>query len=86
VQEYVVWQTLDARLEWFEWTAPEYVRRRPDANGIIKSKVSPGLWLNVSALLAEENDQVMDTIEAGVRSGAHRRFVAALSAKRRRKR
>ncbi|MBI2928295.1 MAG: Uma2 family endonuclease [Verrucomicrobia bacterium] len=86
VQEYLVWQTLDARLDWFDWTPAEYVRRRPDAKGILKSKVFPGLWLNVSALLREEYDRVMDTVEAGVRSAEHRRFVAALSAKLRHKR
>jgi hypothetical protein len=30
----------------------EYVSLPPDAEGIIKSQVMPGLWLSVTALLA----------------------------------
>jgi Uma2 family endonuclease len=81
VREYLVWQTLDQRFDWFEWTPAEYIRRRPDAKGILRSKTFPGLWLNVRALLDLRFDTVMETLERGVRSPEHKRFVAALRAK-----
>jgi len=81
VQEYIVWQTLDHRLDWFEWTPAAYVSCAPDAKGIIKSKAFPGLWLNASALLQGRNDLVLKTVEQGARSPEHKRFVASLRAK-----
>ena len=51
VQEYVVWQVNDKRLDWFELNEGQYLPLTPDANGIIKSKVFPGLNLAVNDLL-----------------------------------
>jgi Uma2 family endonuclease len=85
VQEYIVWQTLDHRLDWFQWTPAEYVRRAPDARGMIKSNVFPGLWLHATALLLEEYQKVMKTLEHGLRTAEHSRFVTQLSAKLKRR-
>jgi Uma2 family endonuclease len=51
VREYIVWRVRDAEVDWFELTEGEYVRREPDAAGIIESAQFPGLKLNVPALL-----------------------------------
>ena len=79
IQEYTVWQTLDKRLDWFEWTPAEYTRRSPDKRGLLKSKVFPGLWLNASALLQEKYELVIKILEQGLRSPEHASFVARLS-------
>lgn len=52
VREYVVLRLLDGELDWFELRGGEYVRRTPDAAGIIESVQFPGLRLDVPALLA----------------------------------
>jgi Uma2 family endonuclease len=83
VREYIVWQTLDARLDWFDWESTAYVRRLPDKPGLIKSRVFPGLWLNVTALLNGRHDAVLRTVQAGVASAEHRAFVRKLGAARR---
>jgi Uma2 family endonuclease len=54
VQEYVVWQIYENKLDWFSLTEGEYVLLQPDDNGVIKSLVFPGLWLAVPLLLAGE--------------------------------
>ncbi len=51
VREYIVLRLLDGELDWFELRDGQYVRREPDASGIIESSQFPGLRLDVPALL-----------------------------------
>lgn len=52
VQEYLVWQVFEQKLDWFRLQDGNYVSLQPDVNGVVRSSVFPGLWLKVSALLA----------------------------------
>ena len=52
VQEYIVWRTEERALDWFALEEGEYVALVPDANGIIASRVFPGLRLDVAKLLS----------------------------------
>lgn len=52
VQEYLVWQTLTAVVEWFRLRDGVYVPLVPDGAGVLHSEVFPGLRLDVAALLA----------------------------------
>jgi Uma2 family endonuclease len=55
VKEYIVWQVWDKRLDWFELDDDaEYQVREPDADGLIESRVFPGLRLAVQKLLDED--------------------------------
>lgn len=51
VQEYLVWQTEDGRIDWWELAHGEYVPLPVDADGFIRSRVFPGLVLNPAELL-----------------------------------
>lgn len=51
VREYVVWQILEERIDWFELSEGTYVPIAPDGDGIVESRVFPGLRLNVTAML-----------------------------------
>lgn len=51
IREYLVWRVLDGRFDWFQLEGDEYVTRVPDAVGLIRSLIFPGLNLNVPALL-----------------------------------
>ncbi len=86
VQEYIVWRTLDCRLDWFAWTTEEFVLRSPDSQGLLKSNVFPGLWLDVRALLQERFDAVLDTARRALESPEHRQFVTQLRKARKAKR
>ncbi len=59
VQEYVVWQILENRVDWFRLRNGEYVVLKPDRRGIIESEVFPGLKLNVRALLKGDLKSVL---------------------------
>lgn len=51
VQEYIVWRVYDAQIDWFSLQDEQYVLLQPDENGIIESRIFPGLRLNVAAML-----------------------------------
>lgn len=67
VKEYIVWQVLDNKLDWFSLDNGEYVSLAPNA-GIIKSQVFPGLWLNVKALISGNMAQVLLVLQQGINS------------------
>lgn len=75
VQEYIVWRVLDQQLDWFELQAGEYVVLPPDEDGISRSRVFPGLWLQVSALLARNLAEVLTILQVGIGSPEHDLYV-----------
>ena len=58
VQEYIVWQTQEGRLDWFQLVNGKYVAFTPNAEGVIESQIFPGLRLAVPALLAGDRVKV----------------------------
>ena len=54
VREYLVWLVAEARLEWFCLEDDDYRPQLPDEQGVLHSRVFPGLRLPVAPLLAGE--------------------------------
>ncbi|MGH9833230.1 MAG: Uma2 family endonuclease [Blastocatellia bacterium] len=79
VQEYIVWQTPDRRIDWFGLADGQYAPLLPDADGIIRSRVFPGLWLDVEALLKDDMAKVLAVLQQGLASPEHGDFVKRLS-------
>lgn len=79
VQEYLVWQVEDDRLDWFSLQDGAYVALLPDEAGIVRSRVFPGLWLAVSALLAGNVATVLAELQTGLKTAAHHNFVQTLN-------
>jgi Uma2 family endonuclease len=75
IQEYIVWQSLEKKLNWFQLHESEYISLEPDADGVIKSQVMPGLWLAVPALLSGDMTQVLAVLQAGLNSPEHAEFL-----------
>ncbi len=82
VQEYVVWRVLDETIDWFFWKDGNYQRLAATADGIYKSQVFPGLWIDAPAILSGNFAQAHATLQQGLNSPEHAVFVAALQAKR----
>lgn len=78
VKEYLVWQVMEERFDWFSLQDGEYISVTPDVAGIIRSQVFPGLWLAVSALLAGDMLQVIATLQNGLASNEHQQFLQQL--------
>jgi len=79
VKEYIVWQVFDNQLDWFILENGEYIILKPDADGIIKSRICPGLWLDLSALLTGKMTQVLAGLQQGLNSETHPIFIQQLS-------
>jgi Uma2 family endonuclease len=74
VQEYLIWCTKKETIDWWHLQIGEYVRFEPDEQGIIRSLVFPGLWLDTKALLNRDGKKVMATLKKGLKSAEHKRF------------
>jgi len=79
VQEYIVWQVLNEKLDCFTLENGKYVSMEADADGVIKSCVFPGLWLDIRALLAGDMVTVLAVLEKGLNSQEHADFLQRLS-------
>lgn len=79
VQEYLVWQTFENHLSWFRLQAEEFVLIEPDADGVIRSSVFPGLWLAVPALLGGRMIEVLNLLQVGIADPTHQAFVQQLA-------
>jgi Uma2 family endonuclease len=51
VQEYIVWQVFDHKISWFYLDNDRYVDLEPGEDGLCRSRVFPGLWLDREAML-----------------------------------
>jgi Uma2 family endonuclease len=82
VQEYIVWQVFDQKLDWFVLQEGEYMVQKMDDAGIICSRVFPGLWLAVPALLDGDMERVLAVVQEGLKSAEHIAFVEQLQQQR----
>lgn len=82
VQEYLVWQVYEQRIDWFRLREGEYLNLRADETEIIKSEVFPGLWLGVPALLTGNLGEVQSVLQMGLATPEHQGFVEQLSNRR----
>jgi Uma2 family endonuclease len=82
VREYIAWRTLERAIDWFVLRDSEYHRLAADNDGIVKSTVFPGLWLNLPALLAGKLDLVLATLQKGLATPEHDAFARSLRPKR----
>ncbi len=81
VPEYFVWRTRHQVIDWFELVRGEYVPLEPDADGFLKSRVFPGLWLDPNAMIAGDMAKVLAVVQHGIASPEHAKFVEKLRKK-----
>lgn len=79
VREYVVWRVGDRQIDWFGLHKGEYVNLAPDQNGVIHSRVFPGLNISVESLIEGDLQAVLDEAKKGTESKAHQAFVNELA-------
>ncbi|MEZ4713067.1 MAG: Uma2 family endonuclease [Caldilineaceae bacterium] len=79
VQEYLVFLTHDQTVHWFELVDGEYVELTAAADGVLRSGVFPGLWLQPAAFWARELATMLAVLQEGIASPAHQAFVERLA-------
>ncbi len=75
VREYIVWRVLDETIDWFVLRDGNYEPIAADAEGLRKSQVFPGLWLDSAALLRGDLVAVFAVVQRGLASPEHADFV-----------
>lgn len=70
VREYLVWITRESRIVWWKLVNGEYVEIEPEADGLLKSTVFPGLWLDAPAMLQGDLATVLTRLQEGLRPAA----------------
>ncbi|HLW66255.1 MAG TPA: Uma2 family endonuclease [Gemmataceae bacterium] len=81
VREYVVWRVRDEAIDWFVLRGEKLERLPLVADGIYRSEVFPGLWLDVAAMIRRDMPRVFEVAQRGVQSPEHADFVARLQAR-----
>jgi Uma2 family endonuclease len=75
VCEYLAWITSEKRVLWWELREGEYQELPPMADGLLKSRIFPGLWLDREALLEGDMKAVLTTLRRGLDSPEHSAFL-----------
>ena len=83
VREYIVVLIAEKRVLWLRLEGGVYREIAPDGDGILRSQVFPGLWLDPKALLNHDAGRLIDVLDVGLRSPEHGEFVKKLAEGRR---
>jgi len=83
VQEYLAVQVYEQRVDWFVLRQGVYAALSPEAYGVLRSTVFPGLWLQPEALWAGDLAALLATLQQGLATPEHAAFAERLRTQRR---
>ena len=75
VREYLAWITSENKILWWELREGDYHEISAGSDGVVKSRVFPGLWLDIPALLRDDMQTVLATLPRGLESPEHQEFI-----------
>ncbi len=78
VREYVVVEQQPDRVHWFVLRGGRFDARPTDPDGLFRSEVFPGLWLEPAALLGDDLAGIDAALERGLATPEHAAFVERL--------
>jgi Uma2 family endonuclease len=78
VREYLVWRVQDREIDWLVLRDGCYDPLAAGDDGILRSTVFPGLWLDRTALLRGDLAAVLAVVQQGLSAADHAAFVAGL--------
>jgi Uma2 family endonuclease len=79
VQEYLAIQMYEQEISWFVLHEGVYELLAVDENGVLRSELFPGLWLDTAAFWVNDIAGVLATLQEGLVSPEHAASVARLS-------
>ncbi|MGP0067659.1 MAG: hypothetical protein ACLQGP_29195 [Isosphaeraceae bacterium] len=83
MREYIVRAIDPDEVLWFTLRKGRFVDLKPGPDGIYRSEVFPGLWLDPAALLIGDTRRLRAVVDLGCATPEHAAFVAKLAAARR---
>jgi hypothetical protein len=83
IPEYLAVLLFEQKVRWHILVKGRYKLLSANRDGLLRSRIFPGLWLDSKALLARNMQQVLARLQEGLRSPEHERFVAELASRKR---
>jgi Uma2 family endonuclease len=78
VPEYLAVVLFEKEIRWHVLVNDKYQFLEPDVDGLYRSRIFPGLWLDGNALLDNRMAQVFARLQEGLKSAEHGAFVSRL--------
>jgi Uma2 family endonuclease len=78
VPEYIVWLINENRVQWFELADNDYREKTPESDGIYRSTILPGLWLDPASLFEGDLPAITALLQQAAATAAHSAFAATL--------
>jgi hypothetical protein len=66
-------------LEWYVLREGRFELLTPGEDGILRSEIFPGLWLDAAALIRDDTVAILRVMQAGLASPEHGDFVRRLA-------
>ena len=82
IPEYLTILLHEQEIRWHVLKGDRYQLLAPDADGLWRSRIFPGLWLDGQALLTGNMPQVLARLQDGLATPEHQAFVAELARRR----
>lgn len=76
VKEYLVFQVYEQKVDWFALREGVYQSLLSDEQGIWRSELFPGLWLDAAAFWNDDLPQLLQTLQQGLTTPEHQTFAA----------
>lgn len=78
VREYLVWRTEERAIDWFVSVNDQYQLLLADQDGIVRSSLLPGLWLDPAAVIRGDMARALAVLQQGLVDATHQRYVEQL--------
>ncbi len=78
VREYLVWRTEDEAVDWWALEDDEFCPLPPCPKSLLRSRIFPGLWLDIRALLTGDGRRLLNKLQEGLAAAEHAAFVSQL--------
>jgi Uma2 family endonuclease len=79
VREYITIEIFGKRIVWRMLENAVYVSQQVPPDGVLRSQVFPGLWLDVDAFWDDDSAKMLTALNTGLSSEDHQPFVERLS-------
>ncbi len=76
VREYLVWRVRDREVDWFVLREGQFEKFPLGSDGLLRSEVLPGLWIDPQAVIARDAAKMFQVAMLGVASAEHQAFLA----------
>jgi Uma2 family endonuclease len=79
VPEYIVFQVYERQVAWFVLREDGYQQLAPGEDGVLRSEIFPGLWLDPAAFWTGDMMKVLTVAQQGIASPEHQAYIERLN-------